>query len=165
MLKRLSALGNTRALVLDATTRRIMGIEEDTWLRLTFENDYQRMIVEPVDVDPELDTPRRRTRVRAKEPPKPRFSPALVEARDVVARLQDLNIPEASAQRLLAPMKVWFFYYQLNDSWRDDLNPSDVPRVERVRICCERREAGASWDEAIDAAIAAVPSLHPAGEV
>jgi hypothetical protein len=33
MLKRLSALGNTRALVLDATTRRIMGIENDTWLR------------------------------------------------------------------------------------------------------------------------------------
>jgi hypothetical protein len=157
MLKRLSSLGNTWALVLDATTRRLLGIETETWLRLTIED--QRLVVEPVEVDDEMNKPRPIRRIRAPVPKllaKPQVAPEVLEARNVLIALE--GIPYQLSKRLIgwepfirARLQLYF----------DDAVPDNMKlRIERAKVCYERRQAGDSWEAAIDAAVAAVPSLE-----
>jgi len=154
MLKRLSTLGNTRALPIEKAIRRMLNIDDDTWLKLTIED--QKLIVEPVELEGEQ--PRRpRPRVRVRETRRTQFEIACEahDAREEIFALDQMGPTTEDAKRLCGLPRIMFLGFGMHGSIPNDVAPS----VERVRVCLERMQAGDGWTAAIDAAIAAVPDI------
>lgn len=136
MLKRLSTVGNSIALVLDKPIRDQLGIGRDTVVALS--TDGKCLIVEPQPPGTEL---------AARTPlPDPRRA-ELLEARATVSALEHVygmtatHIARMFGRRSFA-ITVFSHTFELD-------NPQHTAAIAKLKSCLGRLQAGASWDDAI----------------
>ena len=146
MEKHLIAVGNSQALIIEKSLREALGINTKT--RLNVITDGVRLIIEPVRIDP--------LRVVSTERDRP-FAVRRVGALMVYDALERRGLDDQKFKRLTGHA-ISPFRMQL----KLGLNaPSLVPLIlamDRLDVCIDMLNAGATWDEAIDAALSKVPT-------
>jgi len=137
MQKRLNVLGNSLALVIDKSLRRVLGIGRDTILQVS--TDGRRILIEPTG---ELHVPT----VTATEIDAPRVFDTL---------MRRFNMSKVQFDLLAAvPIRIM--------AYRGGLGlPCDEPAhrvtMERLAACLRHLLAKATWDDAVRATLEEVP--------
>jgi len=155
MQKRLSVVGNSLALVIDKPIRDLLGIRRETMLRIS--TDGRRLVVEPIggaahaanDVSSHVSI--------AASPPLGASEPGPVHVFRTLlnkygiskVRFRELHHdPSSSLTRYLGWLQL---------GYARDANPLELATMRRLHQCLEALDAGAAWDDAITAALVAVP--------
>jgi len=136
MQKRLAVHGNSLALVIDKSLRRVLGIGRDTILQVS--TDGRRILIEPTG-DMHVPTP------TAREIDAPRVFNTLERQ----FRMGTIEFNQLAA----APMRIMAYYGGLGVA----REPATLVTMERLAVCLEHLLAKATWTDAIRATLEAVP--------
>jgi hypothetical protein len=137
--KRLSTLGNSLALVIDKPLRDLLGIDRATVLSIS--TDGRRLIIDPIASTAVLGPPA-----------------SQLDAVSAAQALAGLDISRANFRRL-HHQGMSFAAYQgwLACGYADEADTAELATIQRIEACLRGRVGGGSWDEAVEAAIAAFP--------
>jgi len=144
MEKQLIVVGNSLALVIEKSLRALLGITYKTRLNVT--TDGVRLIVEPIGTEP----------VRAVS--SGRGAPLHVRrinALRVYDALEALGLDNEKFIRLTGS-RIWAYRPRLDVGKGD---ASLVVAMDRLDVCIDVLNAGGSWEQAIEAALSAVPQV------
>jgi len=151
------------ALVFDQSMRGFLHVDEDDpWVRLTIDN--KRMVVEAVANANVVNLGLTELGLVEKEGEcvEPVMPPEIKEAHRLAYALEGM-IPRSQSERLCG-VKGGLRRHIVALEWDEYWTRVDCEdRSKRVRICTEMQQNGASWEAAVDAAIAAVPEIREAG--
>lgn len=155
MKKKLVAVGNSAALIIDKAIMRLIGIGPKTVLRVT--TDGYRLILEPVTETPLPAGPSRPAGRR----------PAAELAQDAFGVFQELrnqwgmNDATFGVLGRLAPGKGsyrgWLMHGGAHIATEEELE-----LMERLELCLQLRKAGNTWEQTIADALRALPLLAAA---
>jgi hypothetical protein len=143
MEKRLIVVGNSLALVIDKSIRKLLGITYKTRFNVT--TDGARLIVEPVAKEP----------VRAAS--SGRGLPLHIRrfnAIRVYDSLVELGLDNEKFIRLTGA-RIWSYRARLESRLADE---SLILAMDRLDVCIDVFNAGGSWEQAMTAALSAVPA-------
>jgi bifunctional DNA-binding transcriptional regulator/antitoxin component of YhaV-PrlF toxin-antitoxin module len=152
MQKKLSVVGNSLALVIDKPLRRMLGLRPDTRVELT--TDGRRLVIEPLGTAPAGGG-------NVKRSPGAGGSPTLARV-DAVRTFQALmnryGITAEQFRRLHHQgIRIGVYNGSLSLGLVTGTDPAEAATLRRLEECLRRLEAGASWEDAIVAALAVVP--------
>ncbi|HSK03476.1 MAG TPA: AbrB/MazE/SpoVT family DNA-binding domain-containing protein [Kofleriaceae bacterium] len=141
MQKKLSVVGNSLALVIDKPILRMLGIGRDTLVRLT--TDGRRLVVEPIEA------------AASSSPP----AAVRLDARKVFQALAHRYDMSQEQFRSLhhEGIRMGAYHGALLTSRALGTAPAEAATMRRLEECLGCLEAGASWADAIAAALIAVP--------
>jgi len=152
MEKHLIRVGHSYALVIDKPIRRILGLADQTALRVT--TDGVRIIAEPVR-DPEGSDPARSPAMG----PAPGPMPVPLELRRISGlKTFDALLKREMSQPLFERLNGGrMFAFQVAVDIGSKSDPQLSAKIDRCEACLRELEAGRTWDEAIAAALERVP--------
>ena len=134
MHKQLIRVGNSLAVVIDKSTRALLGIAPETLMRIW--TDGRRLILEPENA-PRAVTP-----------------PEELTVRQIVHELIDLHGINRDHVALIHGMAKPPFSPMLAVGWADGLSnvagERDVVIMRRYHACLASRRAGVSWDATLE---------------
>jgi hypothetical protein len=153
MEKRLCVVGNSLAVVIDKPLRKRLGLSRNTVVRLW--SDGRRIVIEPTG-ETRTKGPTRDTPLAGPGP----VSAEQLDARRVVTTLMHrYGMWDEQLQRLyhVEPRRRLCLSLYENPDEVAKATPEEIQTMRRLAECLRQRQANRSWDEAIEAALAAFP--------
>lgn len=144
MEKQLIAVGNSLALVIDKPMRQALGIGRASRLRVT--TDGVRLVIEPIA----------KGLLRASATG--RNLPFAIRRAGAI-RVYDALVGDGLLEHWPRLAGSRWAGYRAALVHRHEADPNLTTTMDRLDVCIEIRNAGGSWDDAIGAALAAVPEL------
>jgi virulence-associated protein VagC len=144
--KHLIVVGNSQAIIIDKSLRKQLGISTKT--RLNIMTDGARLLIEPIRDDPSSAVSTQR------DSPFPVRRIAALRVYDVLERR---GLDDEKFKRLTGH-KISPFRTQLDYGINAPSLVSLTLAMDRLDVCIDMLNAGATWEDAIDAALTQVPT-------
>jgi hypothetical protein len=155
MRKKLTTLGNSLALVIDKPLRKMMALAPGAWVRIT--TNGSALVVE------RCEPPSSEAEPEGKPAPV-REPPSLLQRRAISTLFELVNRHHMSDVRFRR-LCTWDSRFIGYLGWLKCTNlaqatPVELATIDRFEACLRELRAERSWDEAIDAALVAVPLVE-----